>query len=182
MSMKRKLAQGLLVLILLGLCGQGACQRFYLAAATTGSYMNAEEGGTPTAVRLFLYQLKTLPPGLPTATCSELQGKTPSALVDVLTADATVREKSIFPGFERSAERNTLVDEIWKDTNWLLVVPAFFECHDDRPRWVAFKMGGSSGTTEVAFQLQGYKIRPHPSMSEVSCTNVNVQKCARIGR
>ncbi len=59
---KRLLGQGLLMLALLGLCGQGACSRFYLVAASTGSYMNAEQGGAPTAVRLFMYQLTHLPP------------------------------------------------------------------------------------------------------------------------
>jgi len=179
---KRILAQGLLMLALLGLCGQGACSRYYLAAASTGSYMNAEKGGTPTAVRLFIYQLTRLPPSLPSATCSELQGKTPSALVDVLAPEARVVQKSIFPGFERSRERATLADELTRDTGWLLVVPAFYECLNDRPRWIAFKMGGNSGNAELAFQLQGYSIRPHPSMREVSCTNVDPQKCARVGR
>jgi len=182
MMNRRILSQGLLMLALLGLCGQGACSRYYLAAASTGSFMNAAQGGQPTAVRLFIYQLTRLPPSLPTAACSELLGKTPSALVDVLAPEGRVIAKSIFPGFEKSAERATLADELTKDTAWLLVVPEFYECRDDKPRWIAFRMKGNSGTQELAFQLQGYSIRPHPSMSELACTNVNPQLCARIGR
>ena len=74
MMNRRILSQGLLMLALLGLCGQGACSRYYLAAASTGSFMNAAQGGQPTAVRLFIYQLTRLPPSLPTAACSELLG------------------------------------------------------------------------------------------------------------
>lgn len=179
---KRLFGQGLLMLALLGLCGQGACSRYYLAAASTGSYMNAEQGGAPTAVRLYMYQLLRLPPSLPAATCSELQGKTPSALVDVLTPEAKVVQKSIFPGFENGPERATLSDKLSKGTKWVLAVPAFYECRNDKPRWIAFKLDRVSGTTELAFQLQGYSIRPHASMREMSCTNVDPQKCARVGR
>jgi len=179
---KRLLGQALLMLALLGLCGQGACSRFYLVAASTGSYMNAEQGGTPTAVRLFMYQLTHLPPSLPASTCSELQGKTPTALADSLAPEARVVQKSIFPGFENGPERATLTDELTKETKWVLAVPAFYECRSDKPRWIAFKVDRTSGTTELAFQLQGYSIRPHSSMQKISCTNIDPQKCARVGR
>jgi hypothetical protein len=181
MKLKRILGQALLMVVLLGLCGQGACSRYFIASASTGSYMNAVQGGEPTAVRLFIYQLTQLPPSLPTAGCSELLGQTPSGL-PTLNTQTQVIAKSIFPGFEKSVEYESLGGTLDKATEWLLVVPEFYECRDDKPRWVAFRMGGNSGTEEVAFQLQGYSIRPHPSMREVSCTNLNPQACISIGR
>ena len=178
----RLLAQSLLMLVLLGLCGQGACSRFYLASASTGSYMNAEKGGTPMAVRTYFYQLTHLPPGLPSAACNQLVGKTPSALVDALAPDAPVVEKSIFPGFEESSEKTGLAGELSKETKWVVVVPAFFECRDDVARWAAFRMNRASGTDELAFQLQGYGIRLHSSMKDRACTNMDRQNCVRISR
>ena len=178
----RLLAQSLLMLVLLGLSGQSACSRFYLASASTGSHMNAEKGGTPTAVRTYFYQLTHLPPGLPSAACNQLVGKTPSALVDALSPGAPVIEKSIFPGFEESSEKTGLAGELVKETKWVVVVPAFFECRDDVPRWAAFRMNRSSGTEELAFQLQGYSIRLHPSMKSRACTNMDRQNCVRISR
>ena len=160
----------------------GCQQRLFTMGINTGSHMNTEEGGEPTPVRLQVYHLVNLPPGLPSASCAELRGSQPEVLSGALIASyeeggSAIFDKSISPHDPKRAFGVSMT--VPKGAKWTLVVPNYFDCRDDTDRWVAFKLEGS-GETVVRFQLQGYSIRPHPSMHGSACTNTAVEHCKKI--